>query len=64
MPFAWDEYKVSGPFHYPGDLHECFRIDGPEGVIASVYAPDSLEAAERRANTMAAALRLVSQRME
>ncbi len=51
------EYSVGGPYHYPGDLHPCFRLNGPEGLVAIVFAYDSdLDAANWRAVTMAAAL--------
>lgn len=50
-------YAVSGPYRYPHDLHESYRIDGPEGLVATVYAYDSAAAAEQRALVMADALR-------
>lgn len=52
------DLSVSGPYQYPGDLHPSFRIDGPDGIIASVYAPDGDEdKAERLALRIAAAIR-------
>ena len=49
-------YSVSGPYRYPEDAHECFRIDGPAGIVACVYAYDDYSSAEQRALVMAEAL--------
>jgi hypothetical protein len=49
-------FTLSGPLHYENDVHPSFRIDGPHGIIASVFAYDSIEAALERADIMTAAL--------
>jgi hypothetical protein len=50
-------FSFCGPFHYAGDLHPSFRIDGPDGIIASVFAFDgNIEAALERTDIMTAAL--------
>jgi hypothetical protein len=49
-------YSVTGPYRYPEDAHECFRIDGPAGIAACVYAYDDYSMAEQRALVMAEAL--------
>ena len=51
------EYRVSGPYHYSGDLHPSFRIDTEDRLIAAVYIVDEPdEIARQRAETMARAL--------
>ncbi len=49
-------YSVSGPYGYRGDAHDCFRIEGPDGLVACVYAYDDCTMAEQRALVMAEAL--------
>lgn len=50
-------FTLSGPLHYKGDVHPSFRIDGPDGIIASVFAFDgNIQAALERADIMMAAL--------
>lgn len=34
------DLEVRGPYHYENDLHPCFRIDAPDGLLACVYASD------------------------
>jgi hypothetical protein len=50
------QFTMSGPIHYENDMHPSIRIDGPHGIIASVFAYDSVEAALERADVMMAAL--------
>ncbi|MES2055799.1 MAG: hypothetical protein V4564_07675 [Pseudomonadota bacterium] len=50
-------YRVSGPWRRPQDMHQSYDIQGPDMIIAAVFAADGdLAAAERRAKIMAAAL--------
>jgi hypothetical protein len=57
MSKALTGHTVNGPYHYDSDLHPSFRLVGPEGIVASVFAYDGdIEAAERRAEIMACAL--------
>lgn len=53
-----NEFQVTGPYHYSGDLHPCFRIATPSRIVAKVFFVDENEdLGHREATEIAAALR-------
>lgn len=42
------EIEITGPYHYPHDLHPCFRLSAPDRIFASVYIIDDNEDLARR----------------
>ena len=47
---------VSGPYHYPHDVHACFRVQRHGRLVACVYATEGEEQAEAEAMLFAGAL--------
>lgn len=37
------ELELSGPYHYPHDMHPCIRISAPGRIFASLYIIDGDE---------------------
>lgn len=42
------EIEITGPYHYPHDVHPCFRLSAPGRIFASVYIIDDDEDLARR----------------
>jgi hypothetical protein len=37
------ELELSGPYHYPHDVHPCIRVAAPDRIFASIYIVDGDE---------------------
>lgn len=57
-PETISPYQISGPYQYAGDRHTSWSIrdNRSGGIVASVFAYDSEDAAWKRACVMARAL--------
>lgn len=42
------ELEISGPYHYPHDVHPCYRIAAKDRIFASIYIIDENEDRARR----------------
>lgn len=53
------EIEITGPYHYPHDVHPCFRLSAPGRIFACVYIIDEdEERALREAELIADVMRM------